>query len=111
MGTSSTSGVSVTKSHAGWESKRPSSSSATVGADGLHSNVRRLVFGRETNVEHYLGCVVAAAVVVDGYQPRNDLVYMTYSAPGHSVGRFALRNDQTMLGTFCESCIKHVPIR
>lgn len=67
-----------------------------VGADGLHSNVRRLVFGRDTNVEHYLGCMVAAAVV-DGYQPRNDLVYMTYSAPGHSVGRFALRGDHTML--------------
>lgn len=67
-----------------------------VGADGLHSNVRRLVFGPHTRVERYLGCVVAAAVV-NGYRPRDELVYITYSAPGHSVGRFALRNDRTML--------------
>lgn len=67
-----------------------------VGADGLHSNVRRLVFGHQADAEHYLGCMVAAAVV-DGYQPRDDLVYTTYSAPRHSVSRFALRNNRTLL--------------
>jgi 2-polyprenyl-6-methoxyphenol hydroxylase-like FAD-dependent oxidoreductase len=65
-----------------------------VGADGLHSNVRRLVFGQDLD-DHYLGCLVAAAVVT-GYRPRDDLVYMTYSTPGHSVGRFTLRGDQTL---------------
>lgn len=65
-----------------------------VGADGLHSNVRRLVFGHELD-EQYLGCLVAAAVVT-GYRPRDDLVYMTYSTPGHSVGRVTLRDDQTL---------------
>ncbi|MGE0218186.1 FAD-binding domain [Mycolicibacterium sp.] len=67
-----------------------------VGADGLHSTVRRLAFDRAGAAEHYLGCLVAAAVV-DGYRPRDDLVYVTYSAPGHSVGRFALRDDRTLL--------------
>jgi 2-polyprenyl-6-methoxyphenol hydroxylase-like FAD-dependent oxidoreductase len=27
-----------------------------IGAAGLHSNVRRLTFGPESDVEHYLGC-------------------------------------------------------
>ncbi|AWT52947.1 FAD-binding domain [Mycolicibacterium smegmatis] len=66
-----------------------------VGADGLHSHVRQLAFGRAPDSEHYLGCLVAAAVV-DGYRPRDDLVYMTFSAPGHSVGRVALRGDRTL---------------
>ena len=67
-----------------------------VGADGLHSNVRRLVFGPEEEFEHYLGCKVAACVV-DGYRPRDDLVYATYASPGRQLGRFTLRGDRTML--------------
>lgn len=66
-----------------------------IGADGLHSNVRRLTFGSESDVEHYLGCRVAACVV-EGYRPRDDLVYVTYSEPGRSIGRFTLRGDRTL---------------
>ncbi len=66
-----------------------------IGADGLHSNVRRLRFGPEMDVERYLGCRVAACVV-EGYRPRDDLVYVTYSLPGRSVGRFSLRGDRAM---------------
>jgi 2-polyprenyl-6-methoxyphenol hydroxylase-like FAD-dependent oxidoreductase len=66
-----------------------------VGADGLHSNVRRLAFGTGAGVEHYLGCLVAACVV-DGYRPRDELVYVTYSRPGRSVARFSLRDDRTL---------------
>jgi 2-polyprenyl-6-methoxyphenol hydroxylase-like FAD-dependent oxidoreductase len=66
-----------------------------IGADGLHSNVRRLVFGPEENFEHYLGCKVAACVV-DGYRPRDELVYVTHSTPGRQLARFALRGDRTM---------------
>jgi 2-polyprenyl-6-methoxyphenol hydroxylase-like FAD-dependent oxidoreductase len=67
-----------------------------IGADGLHSNVRRLTFGRESDVEHFLGCLVAACVV-EGYRPRDELVYVTHSEPGRSVGRFSLRGDRTLL--------------
>jgi 2-polyprenyl-6-methoxyphenol hydroxylase-like FAD-dependent oxidoreductase len=42
-----------------------------------------------------LGCLVAACVV-EGYRPRDELVYVTYSQPARSVGRFALRRDRTM---------------
>ncbi len=66
-----------------------------IGADGLHSTVRGLVFGSEDRFEHYLGCHVAACVV-DGYRPRDDLVYVTYNRPGRQVARFALRGDRTM---------------
>ena len=66
-----------------------------IGADGLHSNVRRLTFGPESDVEHYLGCLVAACVV-EGYRPRDELVYVTYSEPGRSVARFSLRGDRTL---------------
>jgi 2-polyprenyl-6-methoxyphenol hydroxylase-like FAD-dependent oxidoreductase len=66
-----------------------------IGADGLHSNIRHLVFGPEAIFEHYLGCKVAACVV-NGYRPRDDLVYVTYSTPGRQLARFALRGDRTM---------------
>jgi 2-polyprenyl-6-methoxyphenol hydroxylase-like FAD-dependent oxidoreductase len=66
-----------------------------IGADGLHSNVRRLTYGPESDVEHYLGCLVAA-YVVEGYRPRDELVYVTHSQPGRSIGRFSLRGDRTM---------------
>jgi 2-polyprenyl-6-methoxyphenol hydroxylase-like FAD-dependent oxidoreductase len=66
-----------------------------VGADGLHSNVRRLVFGPEADYERFLGCRVAACVV-EGYRPRDELVYVTHNVPNRQVGRFALRGDRTM---------------
>ncbi|MFA1704704.1 FAD-binding domain [Mycobacterium intracellulare] len=65
-----------------------------IGADGLHSNVRRLVFGPEREFERYLGCKVAACMV-DGYRPRDELDYVTYAEPGRQLARFALRGDRT----------------
>lgn len=65
-----------------------------IGADGLHSNVRRLVFGPEREFERYLGCKVAACVV-DGYRTRDELAYVTYAEPGRQLARFALRGDRT----------------
>jgi 2-polyprenyl-6-methoxyphenol hydroxylase-like FAD-dependent oxidoreductase len=67
-----------------------------IGADGLHSNVRRLTFGAELKAEYYLGCMVAA-YVVDAYRPRDELLYVTHSTPGRSVGRFSLRDDRTLI--------------
>jgi 2-polyprenyl-6-methoxyphenol hydroxylase-like FAD-dependent oxidoreductase len=66
-----------------------------IGADGLHSNVRRLAFGPEAQYERFLGCRVAACVV-EGYRPRDELVYVTHNLPNRQVGRFALRGDRTM---------------
>ena len=66
-----------------------------IGADGLHSNVRRLVFGPEERFEHYLGCKVAACVV-DGYRGGTSDTYLTYSVPGRQIGQFTLRGNRTM---------------
>jgi 2-polyprenyl-6-methoxyphenol hydroxylase-like FAD-dependent oxidoreductase len=79
-----------------------------VGADGLHSNVRRLTFGPESHAEHYLGCLVAACVV-DGYRPRDELVYVSHSYPGRSVARFSLRGDRTMFLFMFQSGRPHDP--
>lgn len=67
-----------------------------IGADGLHSNIRRLIFGAEDNFEHEIGYRVAA-FEVPGYRPRDELVYMLYSEPGQQVARFALNGDRTLV--------------
>ena len=36
------------------------------------------------------------AFVVDGYQARDELVYVTHNLPGRQVGRFSLRGNRTM---------------
>jgi 2-polyprenyl-6-methoxyphenol hydroxylase-like FAD-dependent oxidoreductase len=66
-----------------------------VGADGLHSSVRRLVFGSQDRFEKRLGYVVAAFEAT-GYRPRNENVYLMYNEPGRMVGRISLRDDQTL---------------
>jgi len=66
-----------------------------IGADGLHSRVRQLVFGREGDFEVSLGYHVAA-FEVKGYQPRDDLVYLSYGVPGRQISRFAMCDDKTL---------------
>jgi len=66
-----------------------------VGADGLHSQVRRLVFGDDARFERFLGLKVAA-FGVDGYRQRDELVYVIHREVGQQVGRFAMRDDRTM---------------
>lgn len=66
-----------------------------IGADGLHSNVRRLVFGPEQKFERHLGYMVAA-FELRSYRPRNVDVYVVYSKPGRMLGRFALHDDRTL---------------
>ncbi|HEY2528209.1 MAG TPA: FAD-binding domain [Xanthobacteraceae bacterium] len=66
-----------------------------IGADGLHSNVRRLTFGSQDQFERQLGYLVAA-FETRGYRPRDEDVYTIYSEPGRMVGRFALHDDRTL---------------
>jgi 2-polyprenyl-6-methoxyphenol hydroxylase-like FAD-dependent oxidoreductase len=66
-----------------------------VGADGLHSRVRDLAFGPEDRFEKQLGYMVAAFEAT-GYRPRDQDVYVMYSAPGHMVGRVSFRNNRTL---------------
>jgi 2-polyprenyl-6-methoxyphenol hydroxylase-like FAD-dependent oxidoreductase len=66
-----------------------------IGADGLHSVVRRLTFGEEARFERFLGLRVAAFEAA-GYQPRDEDIYISYSVPGKQVGRLSMRNDRTL---------------
>jgi 2-polyprenyl-6-methoxyphenol hydroxylase-like FAD-dependent oxidoreductase len=83
-------GVALSFAHAS-----PRQFDLLVGADGLHSRVRQLTVGPDSACTRYLGCQVAACVV-DGYRPREELVYATYNLPGRQVGRFTLRDDRTL---------------
>jgi 2-polyprenyl-6-methoxyphenol hydroxylase-like FAD-dependent oxidoreductase len=66
-----------------------------VGADGLHSQVRDLMFGPEGQFERHLGISVAA-FEVNGYQPRDELTAVTHTVVGAEVLRFSIRDDATM---------------
>lgn len=88
--------------HVAFASGRTREFDLVVGADGLHSRVRNLVFEPENQFEKYLGFKVAA-FGISGYQPRDELVYVMYTEVGQQVGRFAMRDDYTMfLFTFAD---------
>lgn len=66
-----------------------------LGADGLHSRVRRLVFGPAADFERSMGCHVASFEVA-GYRPRDERIYVAHTAPGRYVARFSVRGDRTL---------------
>ncbi|WP_345762171.1 FAD-binding domain [Diaminobutyricibacter sp. McL0608] len=67
-----------------------------IGADGLHSRVRRLAFGPDEQFEKYLGMVVVA-FDADGYPQRDELVAMMYAEVGFQAIRLSFRDDATLL--------------
>jgi len=78
-----------------FERAPPGAFDFVIGADGLHSEVRRLVFGPQSQFENYLGYAVAA-FEAKGYRPRDEDVYVSYSVPGKQIARFAMRGDSTL---------------
>jgi len=83
------------KVHVTFDHAAPRDFDLVVGADGLHSRVRALVFGPEEKFEKDLGYRVAA-FEVEGYAPRDELVYVSHTAPGRQVSRFSMREDRTL---------------
>ena len=76
-----------------------------VGADGLHSRVRELVFGPQDRFEKYLGYKVAA-FETDDYRSRDELAYVMFTEVGQQIGRFSMRGDRTMfLFTFADDMV------
>jgi 2-polyprenyl-6-methoxyphenol hydroxylase-like FAD-dependent oxidoreductase len=74
-----------------------------IGADGLHSNVRSLAFGPESQFEKYLGFKVAGFTARD-YVPREELVYLMYTEVGQQITRFPMRDGSTVfLFTFADA--------
>lgn len=79
----------------GFDHAPPRDADLVIGADGLHSRIRELMFGPDTWAEVPLGYQVAA-FEVKGYRPRDELVYLGYGVPGRQVYRFAMRDDTTL---------------
>ena len=66
-----------------------------IGADGLHSRVRHLAFGATSESYVSLGYHVAA-FEVEGYRPRDELVFISHGLPGRQISRFSMRDDRTL---------------
>jgi 2-polyprenyl-6-methoxyphenol hydroxylase-like FAD-dependent oxidoreductase len=85
--------VDVTFEHAG-----PRRFDLVVGADGLHSNVRRLVFGEESRFVHDLGCYTSI------FGAPNDLGLhgweLMYSVPGKTVAVYPVRENTELKAMF-----------
>jgi 2-polyprenyl-6-methoxyphenol hydroxylase-like FAD-dependent oxidoreductase len=77
-------GVEVTFEHG-----PPRRFGLVVGADGLHSNVRRLVFGDEVGFRHYLGGYLGVFTLPNyrGLEGR----MVAWSAPGRTVAMYPVR--------------------
>ena len=67
-----------------------------IGADGLHSRVRKLAFGPDERFEKNLGMVVAA-FDAERYPERDELVAMMYAEVGFQAIRLSFRDDATLL--------------
>ena len=91
-----------------FERTPPRTFDLVIGADGLHSHVRRLVFGEAARFERYLGLKVAA-FSAEGYRPRDELVYLTHTDVGQQVGRFAMRDDRTTFIFVCSDPSPTIP--
>jgi len=65
-----------------------------VGAGGLHSPVRDMVFGPEDAFEKYLGYCVASFITTD-YPHRDEGTYLSFARPGRQISRYAMRGGQT----------------
>ena len=76
-----------------FESKPPRDFEMVIGADGLHSVIRQLVFGKDHRFEKYLGYMVAA-FAANGYRPRDEDVYV--SVPANKWRASRMRDDRTM---------------
>ena len=66
-----------------------------IGAGGLHSRVRNLVFGPDARFEKYLGYYVAS-FSTDHYPHQDPKAAVSYSAPGRQVTRYSLQDGRTV---------------
>ena len=82
--------------HVTFEKGQPRDFDLVVGADGLHSQVRRLAFGPQEDFERYQNIVVSV-FDVPGYRPRDELIAVMHAEVGFQAVRVSLRDDVTMV--------------
>lgn len=81
--------------HVSFDHAPPQEADLVVGADGLHSRVRHLAFGPDAERIVPLGYHVGA-FEAKGYQPREELAYLSHGTPGRQISRFSMRDDTTL---------------
>src|SRR5256712_10286418 len=70
-----------------------------VGADGLHSIVRSLMFGDEAQFERYFGYQVGV-FTTDNYLGLGEASMQMYNVPGKAVGLRSSRGNQALVAYF-----------
>ncbi|NRQ31892.1 NAD(P)-binding protein [Nonomuraea sp. NN258] len=73
-----------------FENAAPRRFDLVVGADGLHSNVRRLVFGEESRFSAFIGAYLGAVTLPDGAGLDRELVL--HVGVGRTVGVYGARH-------------------
>lgn len=84
------------RAHVRFQHAAPRDVDLVIGADGLHSTVRRIAFGPEKQFEFPMGCHVASFELA-GYRPREERLYVAHTAPGRYIARFPVRDDKTLI--------------
>jgi 2-polyprenyl-6-methoxyphenol hydroxylase-like FAD-dependent oxidoreductase len=82
-------GISVT-----FKSGKTRNFDLVVGADGLHSNVRKLVFGDETQFEKYYG-YYTSSYTIDGFS-LGDNAFSMYNVPCKQVAVYSKDENKTI---------------
>lgn len=70
-----------------------------VGADGLHSKVRSVVFGDESNFIHHLG-IYLAVFTIPNFMQLKDMAGLYYGTLGKRVGVFSAKADTAASACF-----------
>ena len=72
-----------------------------IGADGIHSNTRKFLFGSENNYEHFLGYSVAS-YTIDDFLDNEKMFYM-YGVPNKQAGIYSILNNKLVTLFFWKS--------
>jgi 2-polyprenyl-6-methoxyphenol hydroxylase-like FAD-dependent oxidoreductase len=83
--------------HVTFRNAPPRTVDLVVGADGLHSGVRGLTFGPETDFRHDLGFAFAGFSMDDPW--GLDREFLAHSTPGRMAGFYAVRGRAGIVGT------------
>lgn len=70
-----------------FEHSAPRKFDIVVGADGLHSNVRRLIFGEESRFTHFIGAYLAVVSVPDSLNLNGEA--LNHVGPGRIAGVYS----------------------
>ena len=81
-----------------FEHSTPRRFDVVIGTDGLHSRVRRLAFGSETEFVHYAGLYVASLPLPQSIDPGRNIIML--NAPGKTVALHPSRDHPLALLIF-----------